>query len=192
MALPPKDLWSLELYWSRIDPIDLTQAIRDQIESEDLDYRTRLLIRDSMVALRSCWAPWQMEEWLASCPVRDRIEAICREEFERPGFPSLPRRLGVRTRPEDVLGFLRELGEAVRQTTRLVLGGAAALIVTEHLGRHTEGLDVVGEIPRAVRLLGDVLGDLKCRYCLHVSRMLPEYLPTGWECRVHRGDESGR
>ena len=90
-------LWRLVKGRPQVDPNDLAEAIRLQVGKEPLDYRTRLLIRDSVEALRSYWGTGRVGAWLATCPEQERIETICREEFERPGFPSLKERLMEKT-----------------------------------------------------------------------------------------------
>src|SRR5262249_33531363 len=97
-----KDLWSLTLYQPYVDPTELTSAIEGQIIANDLDYRSRLLIRDSMDALQDFWGMDRLGSWLRRSPVRDKIQAIRNEEFERVGFPTLRRRLMDATKPEDI------------------------------------------------------------------------------------------
>ena len=53
MALQTLDLWSLVRGRPQIDPRDLADAVVNQAAEESLDYRTRLLIRDSVEALRA-------------------------------------------------------------------------------------------------------------------------------------------
>src|SRR5688572_19417985 len=115
MALQTLDLWDLIRGKPQIDPTDLSDAICQQAAEASLDYRTRLLIRDSLDALRSYWGNDRVERRLAVCPHRDRIEAISREAFAEVGFPTIQRRLMDKTRPEDVQAFLRELGQRLHQ-----------------------------------------------------------------------------
>src|SRR5947208_2587366 len=102
MAVQAKDLWSLALDHSWIDPRELADAVGEQARHEPLDYRTRLLIRDSIDALRTYWGEERLREWLAGQPRARRIADICQETFERPGFPSLRDRLVDKTDPETV------------------------------------------------------------------------------------------
>src|SRR5207244_2512005 len=93
-----KDLWSLVLDQIYVDPADLAGAIQEEATLEPLDYRTRLLIRDGVEALRSYWGTSRFEDWLAQCPVRNKIEVIRRENFDRQGFPFLEEQLVEPTR----------------------------------------------------------------------------------------------
>src|SRR6516165_7003427 len=95
-----RDLWSLVWGTPEIDPDDLAHAIEDQATEEKLDYRTRLLIRDSMVALEAYWGRERCSAWLAASPSGEIVKTICREAFERPGFPAIRSRLMNKTDPE--------------------------------------------------------------------------------------------
>ena len=71
MVAQAKDLWSLIDSRIQIDPRDLTDAVEAQVASGDLDYRTRVLIRDSLKALRHYWGQSRVEAWLAASPAGD-------------------------------------------------------------------------------------------------------------------------
>src|SRR5438093_11616632 len=109
MIASSKDLWSLAFGPPEVDPWDLAHAVERQADREPLDYRTRLLIRDSVVALKEYWGQGDFERWLARCPVREKLATICGEPFERVGF-SLRERLMEKTDPEVIRQFLRDLG----------------------------------------------------------------------------------
>jgi hypothetical protein len=185
MPVLGKDLWSLTTGRPQVDPHDLAEALALQIEQGTLDYRTRLLIRDSIVALRRYWGEERLEAWLANCPVRQEIEAICREVFERPGFPSLVRRLMDKTDPEDIKQFLREVGVRLPRLVAAYVGGSAALILRGHLSRKTDDIDVVDEVPAEVRSQHQLLAQLHQRYGLSLTHFQSHYLPSGWVQRVH-------
>src|SRR5205823_14770750 len=100
-----KDLWNLVKGRTYVDSTDLAAAIEDAAGQPPLDFRTRLLIRDSMAALQTSWSPDHLTNWLAACPVRPTLEAIWREELGEPGFPSLAERIMATTEPEDLRRF---------------------------------------------------------------------------------------
>src|SRR5262245_26969706 len=127
MVSPTKSLWKLVKYRPQVDPNDLADAVQRQAGEDGLDYRTRLLVRDSTEALRTYWGEDRFREWLCRSPVRARIESIRNEVFERPGFPSLARRLVEKTDPEEVRTYLRELGTRVRKSLKVPVGGSIAL-----------------------------------------------------------------
>src|SRR5262249_10340933 len=76
MAVQAHDLWSLVLDRQWVDPTELADAIVEQVGSNELDYRTRLLIRDSLDALRSYWGPARLQDWLDRSPARQTIDSI--------------------------------------------------------------------------------------------------------------------
>src|SRR5437763_920993 len=126
MVVQTKDLWSLVLQRHEIDPADLAEAIDEQASQAELDFRTRLLIRDSVVALQNYWGQQRLMAWLGGSPARERIESILRQDLGDPGFPSLVRRVMDTTRPERIREFFRELGMHLHQPVRLYIGGSIA------------------------------------------------------------------
>jgi len=192
MPVVAHDLWSLVLDRPFVDPQDLADAVRVQALAEPLDFRTRLLIRDSITALRGHWGPNRFNAWLDQCPIRRKIEDIWQEDLGKPGFPFLPEQVVDTTKPETIRQFLRELGDALHQTTRIHLGGSGALILGQYLSRRTQDLDVVDELPKDIRDQPKVLDDLMKRYRLQIAHFQSHYLPQGWERRVHSLEPFGR
>jgi len=192
MTVHTKDLWRLVLGNPQVDPADLAEAVEGQAGQEPLDFRTRLLIRDSIVALQQHWGQRRLKAWLASSPVRRRLEAIWQEDLGSPGFPFLVGQIVETTKPEEVQQFLRELGEQLHRPERLVVGGSVALILPGYLSRRTQDLDVVDEIPREVRALGKALRDLAQRYRFQLAHFQSHYLPKGWDQRLHSLGSFGR
>jgi hypothetical protein len=180
-----EDLWSLVLYRPSIDPDDLAVAVGEQARQKPLDYRTRLLIRDSVEALRQHWGRSAVDSWLAASPARERVESILRESFERPGFPYLAERIMEKTKPEEMQQFLRELGQRVPKTLPLNVGGSGALILAGYLSRRTDDVDVVDEVPHELRTQHQLLHGLRQRYGLGLTHFQSHYLPAGWEQRLH-------
>src|SRR5262249_15896891 len=115
MSVLATDLWSLTRGCPEVDPGDLAAAGQEEAGPEGLDYRTGLLIRDSVEALRKYWGEKRFATWLEFCPARKRIEAIRNEYFERPGF-SIEERLVDKTDPEVIRQYLRELGTKVQHS----------------------------------------------------------------------------
>jgi hypothetical protein len=93
MAVRAHDFWSLVLDQHTVDSQDLADAVAAQVNEPPLDFRTRLLIRDSVEALRDHWGEKRFREWLENCPVRALIEQIWIEDLGKPGFPFLPLQL---------------------------------------------------------------------------------------------------
>lgn len=194
MPVQTRDLWSLVSGTPQIDPHDLAEAVEARsAEGGELDYRTRLLIRDSVEALRGYWGERRFREWLAGCAARARVEAICAEPFERAGFSSIRERLMEKTDPATVEQLFRELGSRLRlpHRIRLAVGGSVALILPGYLARATEDIDVVDEIPAEIRSQHALLDDLRKRYGLLLAHFQSHYLPSGWDNRLHYLDTFG-
>jgi hypothetical protein len=185
MAVRAHDLWGLVWGKPQIDPDDLAAAVEDQASEEGLDYRTRLLIRDSIEALKGYWGERRVCDWLAGSSARARIEAICAEAFERPGFPTIAERLMGKTDPEVIEQLLRRLGTSIHRAARVVIGGSASLILQGYLSRQTEDIDIVDEVPPEIRNEHKLLDQLKADHGLYLAHFQSHYLPNGWENRVH-------
>lgn len=178
-------LWNLISATPRIDAARLAQAVEHAAESAE-DFRTCLLIRDSVRAIKDHWGEQRLHAWLTSSPHRSTIERICESiSADELGFPSLKRRIVDATQGETVLQFLRELSRHVVQPTRLLIGGSTALILCGYLSRQTEDIDVVDEVPANLRSEYQLLGELEEQYGLQLTHFQSHYLPSGWADRLH-------
>ncbi len=183
------DLWGIYNTRQHLDPRDLTQAIEDQVRSGDLDYRTRLLIRESINALRLYWGQPRLAAWIEASPVRQTLREICKQEFDDDvAFPSLRKRVMDVTRPETIRQYFKDLGKKVRRPLRIDVGGSVALILAGTLSRQTEDIDVVDEVPSEIRSQPEVLDELKALHRLELAHFQRHYLAMGWEHRVHYYD----
>lgn len=188
MALQTLDLWNLVRKRPQIDPRDLAEAVCAEVGRAELDYRTRLLVRDSLEALRLYWGADRLSRWLASCPERGRIEGLCSERFDEIGYPSLRKRLMEKTDPDDVRQFFTYLGNKLPRSVRIDVAGAIALILPGYICRHTEDVDVVGEVPIEIRDNHALMDTLEASFGLKLGHVQSHYVPTGWQNRVHSLD----
>jgi len=180
-----KDLWGIYQTREHLDPRDLTRAIEDQVRSGDLDYRTRLLIRESIDALRGYWGMERLLNWIQASPVRLELEDITRQEFDDDvGFPSLRRRVMEVTRPEAILEYFQDLARHIRRPLRLAVGGSIAVILPGMLSRYTEDIDIVDEVPAEIRSQHAILQHLKEVHKLELGHFQRHYLAMGWESRL--------
>lgn len=179
------DLWMLTCGRPQVDPNDLAEAVTVEAARDNLDYRTRLLIRDSVAALKSHWGTARWKQWLESNPQRDRIEAILNEEFDEIGFPLLEESLMEKTEPELLRQFFDYLGRRLRLDLRINVAGSAALILPGYLARHTEDIDIVDEVPKEIRENHQLLDELKTTFRLYLGHVQSHYFPIGWQDRVH-------
>jgi hypothetical protein len=189
----PDDLWGLAWTRQHLDPHELAAAIQEQVRKRDLDYRSRVLIRDSVKALRGYWGPERTSAWLEASPFGREIEAICNQEFDDDrGFPSLMWRVVDVTRPEALRHYFEQLGRGMERPTRLDVVGSASLILQEYIARHTEVIPVVDEVPAPVRTRHRFLHELQGSSGLRLGHLQSHYLPRGWEKRVHSQEPYGR
>jgi hypothetical protein len=188
------DLWTLTRCYPCIDPNRLAGAIEAAFAADErLDFRTRLLIRDSVTALEHHWGRSRFARWLRGSAVRQQIEEIQREDLGEVGFPSLEARIMSSTDPDRVKMFLHDLGSRLSDAVRLEVGGSMALILTGYLARGTEDIDAVDEVPAAIRQLPPQdLDALMKRYGLKLAHFQAHYLPKGWKNRLRYLDEFGR
>src|SRR5262249_3935487 len=196
MSVTTKDLWSLTWGNPQVDATDLASAVERQVISEDLDYRSRLLVRDSVQALRRYWGEERVAAWLANSSVGHEIEAICKGPWDDDrGFGSLASRVVDVTKPETIRQFIRELSLNVHGPVRLGIGGSAALILRDQLVRKTDDVDVVAvvdELPAPIRNQHALLEQLASRYGLSPTHFQRHYLPAGWENRLQYFDTYGQ
>src|SRR5262249_49180681 len=142
----------------------LAEAIDAEAARPELDYRTRLLIRDAVDALEDYWGPERCGSWLSRSGAQRRIESIRGESFDKVGFPSIRERLMAVTTPEVIEQYLRELSRHVNHPVEVAIGGSASLILGGHLSRATEDVDVVDEVPEELRNQHALLDNLRKTY----------------------------
>lgn len=177
------DLWSGVRDSPWIDPGDLLAAVDSACQSDAPDYRTKLLARESLMALRERRGNGRLMDRL-SMPARGRAIELLSNDPGEVGFPTLRRRMGDRTEPQAVLSFFRELGAEAPDPARLEVGGSIALILAERLRRGTDRIDIVNEVPATLRNHHELLSRLTERYGLQVTHFQSHYLPAGYEYRL--------
>jgi hypothetical protein len=159
MPAVAQDLWSLTWGRPHIDPRDLAAAVEQQAaRSDQLDFRTRLLIRDSIRAIEKVWGKQRTRAWLDVSPQRDVIDSILHVDFGADGFRTLNDRVMTTVKPDDILEYLRTLGSRATQPARLIIGGSIALILAGQLSRPTDAYE---------------------------DELVSDHLPAGWENRTH-------
>jgi hypothetical protein len=175
-------LWALVDGAPWIDASRLLCEIKAELSNAPLDFRTRLLLRDSYRALERHWGSSRLGS--LTHDVQGKLQPILTEDLGEPGFPTLEKRIVESLKPETILEFLRELGAAVKEPARLEIGGASSLILGGFLSRATEDIDVVNEVPPSIRLQHELLARLSARYGLSLTHFQSHYLPAGWINRV--------
>jgi len=192
MVVEAPDLWALVRRQSQVDPVDLSKAIVRQIREKDLDYRSRLLLRDGIDALRGYWGSTKFDDWFASCPYRQELDAICREPFDKVGFPTLRRRIVEKKTPEQIRSYFQYLSNHVREETKLYIAGSCALILPGLIARGTDDIDIVDEVPREIREQHALLEKMGDEFGLVLGHVQRHYFPAGWEARAKSYERFGR
>ena len=178
------DLWSLIRRGPTIDPTDLLVAVEAECRQPVHDFRTQLLIRDSLRAVAGYWGEPVLRARLSPLAgsMRERFESAHLGEDR--GFPTLMRRIMDRTKPDEIVEFLREVGRIARRPCRIDVGGSAALLLRGLIARHTDDVDAVDEVPAAIRNQHDLVDGLAERYGLRLAHFQSHYLPDDWQQRV--------
>lgn len=180
----PVELWSLARH-PYVDTDALADAIIYQVQQGDLDYRSRLLIRDSLTALETRWGDQKLKQWISHSTIQPKLEEIRREQFERVGFPTLGRRVMEFTLPKDIEELFRAIGRHLRSPVKLTIGDSTALMLHCLLQRQTEVVDIVDELPKLLRDDHALMELLKLQFGLVLAHFQSHFLPARWENRTH-------
>ena len=182
-----QELWDLTFGRPHVDAAELAGAIEQAAKSDALDTRTQWLVRDSVRALARHWGEQRLQRWVTNSAASAWIERICKETADDSdeAFGLLSRRIVDAIKPQKVLEFLRELSTHVGTPTRIEIGGAVALILAGRLSRATEDIDVVDEVPAAIRSQHQLLDSFAKRFGFKLTHFQSHYLPNGWQNRLH-------
>ncbi|MBT9587678.1 hypothetical protein IV102_30340 [bacterium] len=161
------ELWHMVSSYNDLEPGQLAAAVREERELHDP--RTRQLVAESTQSLRG----WNV----ALPPPPNDVEPVTK-------FPSLKRRIGVVTTAEKIMEFLRKISARLGVECRMVIGGASALILDHLIQRITHDVDVVDEIPSAIREMREEMAKAEEAYGLHLAHFQSHYLPERWEERL--------
>lgn len=182
----PSSLWRLARSGQPVDAERFALALAAEVAGDAAtDFRTELLVRDGLDALASHWGRARVDRWLAAQPAAGRLADIWHSDLGPPRFTTLVSRMTDETKPDDVLAFFRELGTRLRQPSRIDVGGSTSLILAKLVARQTDDIDVVDELPAAVRGEHDLLNELAAAHGLRLTHFQSHYLPDGWQGRTH-------
>lgn len=184
MVKAQNDLWSIVRH-PYVDADVLADAIVDQVHQGELDYRSRLLVRDSLHALGHRWGEHRLNQWLTHSPVQQQLNSILKETFDRIGFPTLEGRVMKFTTQQDIEAMFRAIGSHLRSSLKMAIGGSTALILPGLLARQTEDVDIVDEVPKPLRDDHAFMQSLKEKFGLVLAHFQSHYLPMRWENRTH-------
>jgi hypothetical protein len=186
MSQAPTTLDPWRLVWGQpyIDSRTLAAAIeQDLARSDHPDFRTRLLVRDAAVALRSYWGSSRFSQWLAASPAGTRIREIMGEDLGEPGYSTIGRRLvdGIdSTQLGQAFGLL---GRGIHDRVEIHIAGSIPTLIKGLTARPTDDIDLVDEVPEAIRRQRDVLQEIVTEFGLKLGHVQSHDLPPHWRDR---------
>jgi len=167
MGAAVKDRWDLTFGQPCVDAEELAAALESEVVKEDLDFRTQLLIRDSIDALCGFWGTPRVESWLRKSRQGPLLQSMWKADLGEPGFLTLRRRVAKALRPQKIFAILSESGNQWPEPTQVIIGGSIALILSEELLRDETDPDIWDEPP-------------------------DDLLPTGWRDRIRHFGQFGK
>ncbi len=187
------DPWRVVWGQPHIDSSTLAAALEDDLRFNPRpDYRTRLLVRDAAEALRSFWGPSKFARWLSASPAAEQIRAILSESFDETGFPHIRRRLVDSIGSTQIKQIFTLLGQNVHERIEVYVAGSIPTLIEGLTARPTEDIDIVDEVPEAIRKQRALLRKIQSDYGLSLGHVQSHYLPAGWgRRRQFLGDFGG-
>jgi hypothetical protein len=191
-AANPLDPWRLVWGQPYIDSRTLAAAIeQDLARSADPDFRTRLLVRDSAVALRAYWGEHRFAQWLEASALGPRIRSILEEDLGETGFHAIRRRL-VDSIDSTQFGQVFELlGRGIHGRVEIHIAGSVPTLIEGLTARPTEVIELVDEVPAEIRRQRDVLIKIETEFGLRLGQVPSNNLPIRWQDRLRKFGEFG-
>lgn len=179
------DPW--ELIWGQpyIDSDRLCSAIERELLADcQQDFRTRLLIRDAVVALESFWGSRKFAKWLERSPVKDSVHAIMREDLGAPGFHNIRSRLVVNVQRNQLEQIFELLSKGISQPTDAYIAGSIPTLIEGLTARPTDDIDFVDEVPLTIREQQATREKIAQQYGFTFGHVQSHYLPKSWQDRL--------
>jgi hypothetical protein len=186
LLMEPRHLDPWALVWGQpyIDASRLAAAIDTDLRRNPTpDFRTKLLVRDATRALNAFWGAPKFQQWLAHCASRHSIEKILQERLGKTGFHNIRRRLVAGIDKTQIEQVFRLLGKQVHERVEVTIAGSIPTVIGGLTARPTDDIDLVDEVPRAIREQHDLLRELKKKFGLVLGHVQSHYLPAGWQTR---------
>ncbi len=186
MSQAPAALDPWRLVWGQphIDSRTLAAAIEQDLQlNAHPDFRTRLLVRDAAVALRSYWGSERFAQWLAASPVGPRIRDIMNEDLGETGFPAIRRRLVDSIDSTRLRRIFDLLGRGIHDRIEIHVAGSIPTLIKGLTVRPTGDIDLVDEVPEEIRRQRDVLRKIETEFGLKLGHVQSHYLPPHWRDR---------
>jgi hypothetical protein len=187
------DPWRLVWGQPYIDSRTLAAAIEQDLALNDHpDFRTRLLVRDAAVALRSYWGSRRFAQWLEASPAGPEVREIMNEDLGEPGFSTIRRRLVDSIDSTQLSQIFDLLGRGIHGRVEIHIAGSVPTLIKGLTARPTDDIDLVDEVPAEIRRQRDVLQQIETEFGLKLGHVQSHYLPARWrERRRWLGDFGG-
>ena len=180
----PLDPWRVVWGQPYIDCDTLAAAIESDLQRHPQpDYRTRLLVRDAVEAIRSFWGIAKFKRWLSASPAAELIRDILNQSFDETGFPHIRRRLVDSIGSTQIKQIFTLLGQNVHERVEVYVARSIPTLIEGLTARPTEDIDLVDEVPGAIRKQRALLRKIQSDYGLSLGHVQSHYLPVGWEKR---------
>jgi hypothetical protein len=179
-----EDPW--ELVWGQpyIDADRLSLAMkRELLHRETMDFRTRLLIRDSVRALESFWGKKRFFKWLKESHVESKVQKILHEDFGEEGFHNIGSRLVANIKKAQLEQIFDILSRNLHSPVEVYIAGAITTLMAGLTARPTDGIDFVDDIPSEIRSNRDSIDQIASKYGFMLGHLQSHYLPTNWQAR---------
>jgi Nucleotidyltransferase of unknown function (DUF6036) len=186
MSQAPANLDPWRLVWGQpyIDSRTLAVAIeQDLLREPDPDFRTRLLVRDAAVAMRSYWGSRKFSQWLKSSPVGPHIRQILDEDLGETGFPAIRRRLVDSIDATRLRRIFELLGRGIHARIEVHIAGSIPTLIKGLTVRPTGDIDFVDEVPMEIRNQRAALRKIETDFGLKLGHVQSHYLPAHWQDR---------
>jgi len=186
MSQAPTTLDPWRLVWGQpyIDSRTLATAIEQDLQlTADPDFRTRLLVRDSAVALRAYWGSRQFSQWLSASPVGMQVREILKEDLGEPGYSTIRRRLVDRIDSTQLSQIFDLLGRDIHDQIEIHIAGSVPTLIKGLTARPTDDVDLVDEVPVEIRRQRAVLRKIETEFGLKLGHVQSHYLPARWHNR---------
>jgi hypothetical protein len=176
--------WRLARSGQPIDAEGLFRVVTHPALLASADRRTRRLAFDGLVALRDFVGDAEFGRRIQELATGGLVEQLLSEQRVGNGFETIRSRLVNAVDPNVVLQMLRELGLRIYRPASITVGGSIALMLDAIIARHTDDVDVVDEVPEALRNDHPLLEQMAQRYGLVITHFQSHYLPDGWSQRT--------
>jgi hypothetical protein len=189
------DLDPWKLVWGQpyVDSEALASAIEHDLQkSAQPDFHTRLLVRDSAVAIHSHWGQRRFARWLAVSPVGVLISAILREDLGHTGFPAIRSRLVDSVDAITLKRIFELLGREIHAPVEVHIAGSIPTLIKGLTAHPTGDIDFVDEVSEEIRRQRAVLRKIEREFGLKLGHVQSHDLPAHWQDRRQWLGDFGR